>query len=64
MAYTIVYGLRFVITDGNIILFSIIFIFFVLQYIFIRKIDYKVENKTSAFKSTMKHLFKYLYRIS
>lgn len=47
-----------VITDSNIILFSIIFIFFVLQYIFIRKIDYKVENKTSAFKSTMKYLFK------
>lgn len=47
-----------VITNSNIILFSIIIIFFVLQYIFIRKIDYKVENKTSAFKSTMKYLFK------
>jgi len=47
-----------VITDSNIILFSIILVFFVLQYIFIRKIDYKVENKTSAFKSTMKYLFK------
>lgn len=47
-----------VITDSNIILFSIILVFFVLQYIFIRKIDYKVENKTSVFKSTMKYLFK------
>ncbi len=47
-----------VITDSNIILFSIIIIFFILQYIFIRKIDYKVENKTSAFKSTMRYLFK------
>ena len=47
-----------VITDNNFILFSIIFVFFLLQYIFIRKIDYKVENKTNAFKSTMKYLFK------
>jgi len=47
-----------VITDRNIILFSIIVVFFVLQYLFIRKIDYKVENKTNAFKSTMKYLFK------
>ena len=47
-----------VITDNNIILFAIITIFFVLQYIFIRKIDYKVENKNSAFKATMKYLFK------
>lgn len=47
-----------VITDSNIILFSVIFVFFALQYIFIKKIDYKVENKTNAFKSTMKYLFK------
>ena len=47
-----------VITENNIILFSIITIFFVLQYIFIKKIDYKVENKTSAFKATMKYIFK------
>lgn len=47
-----------VITDNSIILFSIIFVFFVLQYMFIRKIDYKVESKTNAFKSTMKYLFK------
>ena len=47
-----------VITGNNIILFTIIAIFFVLQYIFIKKIDYKVENKTSAFKTTMKYIFK------
>lgn len=47
-----------VITDSNIILFSMIFIFFMLQYIFIRKIDYKVDNKTNAFKATIKYLFR------
>lgn len=47
-----------VITANNIILFTIIAIFFVLQYIFIKKLDYKVENKTSAFKTTMKYIFK------
>ena len=47
-----------VITDNNIVLFSIITIFFLLQYVFIRKIDYKVENKTNAFKSSMKYILK------
>lgn len=47
-----------VITYNNIILFSIIFVFFMLQYMFIRKIDYKVEGKSNAFKSTMKYLFR------
>ena len=47
-----------VITNNNIILFLIITIFFVLQYILIKKIDYKVENKTNAFKSTIKYIFK------
>lgn len=47
-----------VITDSSIILFSTILVFFVLQYIFIRKIDYKVESKANEFKSTMKYLFK------
>ena len=47
-----------VISDNNIILFIIIAIFFLLQYIFIRKIDYKVENKTNAFKATMKYIIK------
>lgn len=47
-----------VITDNNIVLFSIITIFFLLQYVFIRKIDYKVENKTNVFKSSMKYILK------
>lgn len=47
-----------VISDNNIILFTIIAIFFLLQYIFIRKIDYKVENKTNAFKESMKYIIK------
>lgn len=47
-----------VISDNNIVLFSIITIFFLLQYVFIRKIDYKVENKTSAFKASMKYILK------
>ena len=47
-----------VISDNNIILFTIIAIFFLLQYIFIRKIDYKVENKTNAFKASMKYIIK------
>lgn len=47
-----------VITNNHIILFTIIILFFILQYIFVKKIDYKVEKKTSAFKSTMKYLLK------
>lgn len=47
-----------VISDNNIILFTIIAIFFLLQYIFIRKIDYKVEIKTNAFKASMKYIAK------
>ncbi len=47
-----------VITENNIILFSIIAIFFLLEYLFIRKIDYKVENNTSAFKASMKYILK------
>lgn len=29
-----------------------------MQYVFIRKIDYKVENNTSAFKSSIKYILK------
>ena len=47
-----------VITNNNMVLFSIITIFFILQYIFIKKIDYKPQNKTSAFKSTIKYILK------
>lgn len=58
-----------VITDNNIVLFTIIAIFFLLQYIFIRKIDYKIENKTSAFKVSIKYIiksksrYKYIYAL-
>lgn len=45
-----------VIYNNNIILFLIITVFFLLQYVFIRKIDYKVENKASAFKESMKYI--------
>ncbi len=47
-----------IITNNNIILFTIIVIFFLLQYVFIRKIDYKPQNKVNAFKSSMKCIFK------
>ena len=47
-----------VISDNNIVLFTVITVFFLLQYIFIRKIDYKVENKTNAFKTSMKYIIK------
>ena len=47
-----------VITNNNIILFTTIVIFFLLQYVFIRKIDYKPQNKVNAFKSSMKCIFK------
>lgn len=47
-----------VISDNNIVLFPIIAIFFLLQYVFIRKIDYKVENRASAFKASMKYILK------
>lgn len=47
-----------VITDNHIVLFFIIAIFFLLEYIFIQKIDYKVENDTSAFKASMKYILK------
>lgn len=47
-----------VVTENNIILFSIIAIFFLLEYVFIRKIDYKVEDNTSAFKASMKYILK------
>lgn len=47
-----------VISNNNTILFIIIALFFLLQYIFIRKIDYKVENKANAFKESMNYIFK------
>ena len=47
-----------VIFNNNGILFIIIAVFFVLQYFFIKKIDYKVEKKTNVFKETMKYIYK------
>ncbi len=47
-----------VITDNQIVLFSMIAIFFLLEFIFIQMIDYKVENNTSAFKASMKYILK------
>ena len=47
-----------VITDNSMILFAFITFFFLLQYIFIKQIDYKPENKTNAFKATMKYILK------
>lgn len=45
-----------VISNSIIVLFSIIVIFFVLQYISILKIDYKPEKKFSPFKASIKYL--------
>ena len=47
-----------VITDNNMMLFAFITFFFLLQYIFIKQIDYKPENKSNAFKATMKYILK------
>lgn len=47
-----------VITDNNIILFILIAIFFLLDYVFISKVDYKLEDKTNVFKSTLKYIIK------
>lgn len=46
------------ISNNNRILFAIVATFFLLQYIFIRKIDYKIENKTNAFKESIKYIAK------
>lgn len=45
-----------VISDNTIVLFIIIVIFFLLQYIAILKIDYKPEKKSSTFKASIKYL--------
>lgn len=45
-----------VISDNTLVLFSIIVIFFILQYIAILKIDYKPEKKSSTFKASIKYL--------
>lgn len=45
-----------VISDNTIVLFSVIAIFFILQYVAILKIDYKPEKKTSTFKASISYL--------
>lgn len=47
-----------VITDKQLILFTIITIAFLLEYVFIRKIDYKVKNKANAFKESIKYIWR------
>ena len=47
-----------VISNNTVILFMIIAIFFFLHYVFIKKIDYKVESNKSAFKASMSYIWK------
>lgn len=47
-----------VISNNNMVLFMIIAIFFLLQYGFVKKIDYKIENKANPMKETMKYIVK------
>ena len=47
-----------IIFNNNVFIFIVITTFFLLQYIFIKQIDYKVESKTNALKATMKYIFK------
>lgn len=45
-----------VISDNTLVLFTVIAIFFILQYITVLKIDYKPEKKSSTFKASIKYL--------
>ena len=45
-----------VISDNKIILFSIIFIFYILQYVVVSKIDYKPEKELVHLKLSIKYL--------
>ena len=47
-----------IITSNNLVLYTIITIFFFLDFIFIKQIDYKIENKSNVFKDTIKYLIK------
>ncbi|MBP3707731.1 MAG: MFS transporter [Clostridia bacterium] len=47
-----------VLSNTNLILFTIISIFFLLHYIFTKKIDYKYENKTKVFKESLRYIIK------
>ena len=45
-----------VISNNNLILFIFIVIFFLLQYVYILKIDYKPDKKENTFKESIKYL--------
>ncbi len=45
-----------VISNNTLVLFVILTVFFLLQYLAILKIDYKPEKKSSVFKASMKYL--------
>lgn len=45
-----------VISNNTIVLFSVIVIFFILQYIMILQIDYKPQKKSSTFNVSIKYL--------
>ena len=45
-----------VISNSTFILFIILSIFFIFQYLLIQKIDYKPERKSSVFKASIKYL--------
>lgn len=47
-----------VLTNNNMILFTFVAFFFFLEYVFIRQIDYKPENKRNAFKESIKYILK------
>ena len=45
-----------VISNSTFILFIILSVFFIFQYLLIQKIDYKPERKSSVFKASIKYL--------
>ena len=45
-----------VISNSTFILFIILSVFFILQYLLIQRIDYKPERKSSVFKTSIKYL--------
>ena len=47
-----------VISNNTLILFAILTVFFLLQYLAILKIDYKPEKKSSVFKASIKYLIR------
>ena len=47
-----------VVSSNNIIIFVLIIIFFLLQYIMVKKIDYKPKSSKNAFIATFKYLLK------